>query len=76
MVLIGPEVPEASIALARSKMKQYKLEETKLVVLQGMNNDAMDISSIRAMVMEDFYKNKKRFPLWKRTLRSINLMMK
>lgn len=57
VVLIGPEVPEASIALARSKMKQYKLEETKLVVLQGMNNDAMDISSIRAMVMEDFYKN-------------------
>ncbi|WP_291582929.1 TIGR00341 family protein [Bacteroides sp.] len=57
VVLIGPEVPEASIALARSKMKQYKLEETKLIVLQGMNNDAMDISSIRAMVMEDFYKN-------------------
>ena len=57
VVLIGPEVPEASIALARSKMKQYKLEETKLVVLQGMNNDAMDISSIRAMVLEDFYKN-------------------
>ena len=57
VVLIGPEVPEASIALARSKMKQYKLEETKLVVLQGMNNDAMDISSIRAMVMEDIYKN-------------------
>ena len=57
VVLIGPEVPEAYIALARSKMKQYKLEETKLVVLQGMNNDAMDISSIRAMVMEDFYKN-------------------
>lgn len=57
VVLIGLEVPEASIALARSKMKQYKLEETKLVVLQGMNNDAMDISSIRAMVMEDFYKN-------------------
>ena len=57
VVLIGPAVPEASIALARSKMKQYKLEETKLVVLQGMNNDAMDISSIRAMVMEDFYKN-------------------
>ena len=69
VVLIGPEGSkaigvnpncqnmQASIALARSKMKQYKLEETKLVVLQGMNNDAMDISSIRAMVMEDFYKN-------------------
>ena len=58
VVLIGPEVPEASIAIARSKMKDYKLENTKLIVLQGMNNnDAMDLSSIRAMVMEDFYKN-------------------
>lgn len=57
VVLIGPEVPDASIAIARSKMKNYKLNNTKLVVLQGMNNDAMDISSIRAMVMEDFYKN-------------------
>lgn len=33
------------------------LEETKLTVLQGMNNEAVDVSSIRAMVMEDFYKN-------------------
>ena len=51
VVLIGQEVPEASIAIARSKMKEYKLENTKLVVLQGMNNEAVDISSIRAMVM-------------------------
>lgn len=29
------EVPEASIAIARSKMKDYKLENTKLIVLQG-----------------------------------------
>lgn len=57
VVLIGPEVPEASIAIARNKLKDYKLPNTRLVVLQGMNNDAMDISSIRAMVMEDFYKN-------------------
>ena len=57
VVLIGPEVPDASIELARNKMKQYQLENSKLIVLQGMNNEAMDISSIRAMVMEDFYKN-------------------
>lgn len=57
VVLIGPEVPQASIAIARNKLKDYKLPNTRLVVLQGMNNDAMDISSIRAMVMEDFYKN-------------------
>lgn len=57
VVLIGQEVPEASIAIARSKMKDYKLVDTKLVVMQGMNNESLDISSIRAMVMEDFYKN-------------------
>ena len=57
VVLIGPEVPETSLAIARSKLKDYKLEGSKLIVLQGMNNDAVDISSIRSMVMEDFYKN-------------------
>lgn len=57
VVLIGQEVPDASIAIARSKMKNYKLHDTSLIVLQGMNNGGVDISSIRAMVMEDFYKN-------------------
>lgn len=57
VVLIGPEVPDASIALAREKLKTYQLSETKLTVLQGMNNGTVDISSIRSMVMEDFYKN-------------------
>lgn len=58
VVLIGNEVPQTSLALARDKMKDYKnLEKTTLVVHQGMNNEGVDISSIRAMVMEDFYKN-------------------
>lgn len=57
VILLGPEVSEELIGIARDKLKDYKLENTKLVVLQGMNNEAVDISSIRAMVMEDFYKN-------------------
>lgn len=57
VVLIGPEVPEVSITLARAKLGAYQLEKTNLIVLQGMNNEAVDITSIRAMVMEDFYKN-------------------
>lgn len=57
VVLIGPDVPETTIDLARSKMLQYKLAPTKLIVLQGMKSDVMDISSISAKVMEDFYKN-------------------
>lgn len=60
VVLIGQEVPEASIAIARGKMKDYKLDNANLIVLQGMNNKAIDISSIRAMVMEDFYKNSEK----------------
>lgn len=60
VVLIGQEVPEASISIARSKLKDYKLDNTKLIVLQGMNNEAVDVSSIRAMVMEDFYKNSEK----------------
>ena len=54
---VKTESLEPTIAIARSKMKDYKLDNTKLIVLQGMNNEAVDISSIRAMVMEDFYKN-------------------
>lgn len=57
VVLIGPEVPDTTIALAREMLKVYKLPETKLTVLQGMNNGAVDVSTIRSMVMEDFYKN-------------------
>lgn len=60
VVLMGTEVPDASISIARSKMKDYKLDESKLIVLQGMNNEALDVSSIRAMVMEDFYENSER----------------
>ncbi len=57
VVLIGQEVPEASIATARGKLKEYNLADTQLTVLQGMNNESLDITSIRALVMEDFYKN-------------------
>lgn len=57
VVLLGADVPKESIEIANSKMKDYKLGNTKLVVLQGMGNKAVDVTSIRAMVMEDFYKN-------------------
>ena len=57
VVLIGNEVSETEIATARDNLKLFNLAGTKLVVLQGMNNDAMDIGSIKAQVMEDFYKN-------------------
>ena len=56
VVLVGKEVEEEQLAAARSRMDKYKLEGTKLVVFQGVNNDKMDIGNIKSLVMEDFYK--------------------
>ena len=57
VVLIGAEVPEASIAIARQKMGKYKLENTTLTVIQGVSDTGPDLKSIKALVMEDFYKD-------------------
>ena len=64
VVLIGQEVPEASIGLARAKMNAYNLENTRLTVMQGSNNESLDISNLRAMVMEDFYANSEGSEEW------------
>ncbi len=57
VVLLGEDIPEVSLAIARDMMKKYQLGDTKLTVLQGINNNQLDITSVRAMLMEDFYKN-------------------
>lgn len=57
VVLVGREVSEDQLATARMKMDKYNLGETKLTVFQGMNSkDGADISNIKSMVLEDFYK--------------------
>ena len=56
VVLVGKEVDEAQLETARGRLDKYKLDGTKLVVFQGVNNDKMDISNIKSLVMEDFYK--------------------
>ena len=57
VVLVGDEVSQSEIAMARSRLKQYKLGGSKLVVLQGMNGDTPDMAMLKAQVMEDFYKD-------------------
>lgn len=59
IVLIGKEVSKDAINQARKKMADYKLKDIRLLVLQGMN-DGYDMSSLRAMVMEDFYHNSEK----------------
>jgi len=59
VVMVGTEVPDSTIAVARSRMKDYNLEDTRLVILQGVSggNSDVDISTIRSKVLEDFYQN-------------------
>lgn len=57
VVLVGKEIPEEQLSALRLKLEQYKLKNTNLVVFQEVNNAGMDISNIKSMVMEDFYKN-------------------
>ena len=76
VVLVGKEVKENQLEAARSRMERYKLDGTKLVVFQGLNNDKMDIGNIKSLVMEDFYqksesqllKQKEEIDSLKRTL--------
>ena len=56
VVMVGSEVSEEQIASAERKLEKYNLKNTKLVLFQGVNNGDMDISNIKSMVMEDFYK--------------------
>ena len=61
VVLVGKEIPENQIVEARNRLDKYSLDNTKLVVFQGLgNNNAVDISNIKSMVMEDFYHNSER----------------
>ena len=60
VVLVGKEVADSTILMAQRRMTDYKLQDTKLVVLQGVSGQqaaTMDITSVRAQVLEDFYKN-------------------
>lgn len=57
VVLVGDKVDEEKIELARLKLADYQLESTKLSVFQGTNEDGIDLSSVRSMLMEDLYKN-------------------
>ncbi len=55
VILVGTKVDEKQLGMARSKLSKYKLDGTKLVVFQGINDDKMDIGYIKSLVMEDFY---------------------
>lgn len=57
VVLVGNELTQPEIDKVHNSLKHYKLEDTKLIIVQGMNSDNLDMGMLKAQVMEDFYKN-------------------
>ena len=54
-MLIGREVPEDALSVARSQMNRFqRLENSRLTVIQG-GNERVDLDAIRSSVLEDFY---------------------
>ena len=54
---MGNELTQPEIDKVHNSLKHYKLEDTKLTIVQGMNSDNLDMGMLKAQVMEDFYKN-------------------
>lgn len=55
--LIGEEVPEMSLQMAHQQMANYNLGHAELVVKQNVHDEKMDVSTLKSLVLEDFYKN-------------------
>lgn len=55
LMLIGREVPEDALSVARSQMNGFRmLEDTRLTVVQG-GKERVDLDAIRSSILEDFY---------------------
>ncbi|MDD2330190.1 MAG: TIGR00341 family protein [Bacteroidales bacterium] len=55
IMLIGREVPEDALSVARSQMNRFqRLENSRLTVVQG-GKERVDLDAIRSSVLEDFY---------------------
>lgn len=57
VLLIGKTVPDELIATAKSKLPKYHLSGTELIVKQGLGQENINASTIKALVMQDLYKN-------------------
>lgn len=57
LLLIGYELPKSKIDSIRARLPEYKLEQTKLQIRQGLNaKQEIDFSQIKASILEDVFK--------------------
>jgi hypothetical protein len=58
LLLLGAEISPIQIDSLKSKMSVYKLENTKLVIRQGLSaKNQIDLSQIKASILESVYQN-------------------
>lgn len=57
VVLMGDKVAQPLVDNAESKLGNYNLTGSKVTLIQGGMSGEMNISSLRSMVLDDFYKN-------------------
>lgn len=57
LLVIGYELPQATIDTIRKNLKKYNLDHTKLNIRQGLNaKQEIDFSQIKASILEDVFK--------------------
>ena len=59
VVMIGQQIHDDAIEMAKNKLTDYQLFNTELVVKQGIGEKNMDINTLKTMVLQDFYMNTK-----------------
>lgn len=57
VILVGKNVPEGTILQAENRMKNYGLKNTKLTILQGINDKKEEVDALKVLVMKDFYED-------------------
>ena len=57
VILFGDDVHESFVDIARSKMPHYGLKDATLLIRQNPHGESTDVGELKALVLEDFYKN-------------------
>ncbi|MDL2241578.1 TIGR00341 family protein [Bacteroidales bacterium OttesenSCG-928-L03] len=55
IVLVGKNVSDDLLLNAQSRLKDYHLEGVTLDIQQGVSNNEQDMTTLRSMVIQDFY---------------------
>ncbi|MBK5270256.1 MAG: DUF389 domain-containing protein [Bacteroidia bacterium] len=60
LILIGKEIPETSIDSLKRRLRLYNLNNTELIIRQGLNaKKEIDLAQIKASILEDVFKEEK-----------------